>query len=89
MEYRITTDNILIGDESDCYIAPDDPFHQLKIAHQMGGLGSEQRLAEYRAAQLPQFQSKSTEQIEFERTLKPGTDEWFKHHFAKRNNNAI
>ena len=50
-QYRITTDNISQSNEDDAYLAPDDPIHELIANHYMGGLGSEAKLSEYRAAQ--------------------------------------
>ena len=48
-QYKITSDNILQNSDDDCYISPDDPIHELKIAHNMGGLGSAEKLANYNA----------------------------------------
>jgi len=51
-QYRITSENISKDSDDDCYLSPDDPIHELKIASYLGGLGSEQRLAQYRLEQV-------------------------------------
>lgn len=48
-QYKITSDNILQNSTDDCYLSPDDPVHELKIAHNLGGLGSAEKLANYNA----------------------------------------
>jgi hypothetical protein len=50
-QYRITSENIKPKEDIDCYIDPTDPMYELVVAEYMGGLGSEQRLVEYRAQQ--------------------------------------
>lgn len=50
-QYRITTENILKDSEDDCYLSPDDPIHELKIAQYLGGLGAAEKLAEYKMRQ--------------------------------------
>lgn len=47
-QYRITTENLNTDSEDDAVLAPEDPIHELKLASFLGGLGSAQRLAEYR-----------------------------------------
>jgi hypothetical protein len=69
----------------DCYLAPDDPIHALKAASIMGGLGGEQRLAEYRATLRQPVQGSNKGQIQREQNIKPGTEEWFKLWFGKNN----
>lgn len=80
-EYRITKDDILQDSPDDCYLAPTDPIHELKIAQYLGGLGAEQRLAEYRASQQQPVVGSNKRQIEREQGIKPGTKEWFELHF--------
>jgi hypothetical protein len=46
-QYRITSDNISIDSADDCFLAPDDPIQELKIASYLGGLGARERLANY------------------------------------------
>ena len=48
-QFRITSANITGNEEGDCFLAPTDPIHELKIASIMGGLGAEARLAEYKS----------------------------------------
>ena len=47
-QFYITSKNILQDTEEDCYLAPDDPVHELKIVSHMGGLGSTVKLEELR-----------------------------------------
>jgi hypothetical protein len=49
-QYKITSANLQLDNNTsnDCYIDPNDPVHELKIASYLGGLGSTVRLEEYR-----------------------------------------
>lgn len=76
-QYYITKENITQDSQEDCYLAPDDPIHELKISQFMGGLGSEQRLAEYRAKQKESTVSCDKGRIMKEMNIKPGTPAWF------------
>ena len=82
-QYRVTTQDLNTTSEDDCYLAPDDPIHALKGVSQLGGLGSEQALAQYRQLQLPVITGSDKGQIAREQNIKPGTDEWFKHWFGR------
>lgn len=83
-QYRITSENIIPISDDDCYLSPDDPIHELKIASMLGGLGSEERLAEYKRKNYKYVQpDKSKAQIMREQNIQPGTDAWFKLFFAK------
>jgi hypothetical protein len=82
-QYRVTTQDLSQSDNTDCYLSPDDPIHQLMPSSMMGGLGSEQALAQYRTLQLPSIQGSDKGQIAREQNIKPGTDAWFKHWFGK------
>jgi hypothetical protein len=82
-QYRITKDDIPQDSSDDCYLAPDDPIHELKIGAMLGGLGANERLAQYRAT-LPHPNIGSNKgQIQREQGIKPGTDAWFKLWFGK------
>jgi hypothetical protein len=80
-QYYITKENILQDSPDDCYLAPEDPIQELKIASYMGGLGSEVRLAEYRAKVVEASKvntgavNKAAYMKEF--NIKPGTPAWF------------
>ena len=76
--YRIDSSNIPQDSADDCYLAPDDPIHELKIAASLGGLGAAERLAEYRAQQATPVISSNKGQIQREQGIKPGTKEWFR-----------
>ena len=41
-QVRITTQNLDFPQDNDCYLAPDDPIHQIRKASLLGGLGSQQ-----------------------------------------------
>ncbi len=83
-QYRISSDNIPQASQDDCYLAPDDPIHELKAAAIMDGLGGQQRLAEYKATlRQPQVGS-NRGQIQREQGIKPGTEAWFKLWFGDK-----
>lgn len=82
-QYRITTQDLNTTSDEDCYLAPDDPIHQLKAVSMMGGLGSAEALANYNNLQLPQIQGSDKGRIAREQNIKPGTDAWFKHWFGR------
>lgn len=86
-EYRITTENLNEQSPDDCYLAPEDPIHKLKIASYLGGLGSDARLQEYNASLNTTFVGSNKGQIQREKNIKPGTEEWFKLWFGKQNEN--
>jgi hypothetical protein len=82
-QYRIDSSNIPQDSDDDCYLAPDDPVHELKIAASLGGLGAAERLAEYRAQQATSIVSSNKGQIQREQNIKPGTAEWFRLWFGQ------
>ena len=47
-QYKITSADILQDSQEDCYLDPNDPVHELKIASYLGGLGADARLEQYR-----------------------------------------
>lgn len=84
-QYRITTENITTDSDDDCYLAPEDPIHELKVIQYLGGINAQSRLAEYRAAnQGSNISVTGTEKAELMRkhNIKPGTPEWFKLWFS-------
>ena len=83
-QYRITTADLNQTPDDDCYLAPDDPIHQLKAASQMNGLGSEEALNQYRQLQLPTIVGSTKGQEARNQGIKPGTQEWFKHWFGNK-----
>ncbi len=85
-QYRITTQNLNLPSDDDCILAPDDPIHALLASQIMGGLGTEARLAEYRAQNLPQIDNTLNKGKYMQNhNIKPGSDEWFKLWFARPN----
>ena len=47
-QYKITSADILQDSQEDCYLDPNDPVHELKIASYLGGLGADARLEQHR-----------------------------------------
>jgi hypothetical protein len=84
-QIRITTADLCPPSEDDCYLAPDDPIHELKKVAMMGGLGSEHALANYINSQKPVIVGSDKGRIAREQGIKPGTDEWFEHWFGRNN----
>jgi hypothetical protein len=84
-QYRITTDNLNQSSEDDCYLAPEDPIHELKAIQHLAGLGGDARLHELRANQGSNISVTGDNKGELMRkhNIKPGTDEWFKLWFSK------
>lgn len=86
-QYRITSENINQSSDDDCYLDPSDPIHELIIAHNMGGLGSEAKLAEYRSAKHKYTQPIAVDdraQKMREQNIRPGTAAWFALWFGKK-----
>ena len=82
-QYRITTANITPKSDDDCYLAPEDPAHELIAAAALNGLGANERLAEYRAKQRQPVIGSNKGQIQREQGIRPGSDEWFQLWFGK------
>lgn len=82
-QYKITSLDLVQDSAEDCYIPPDDPIHELKAATSLGGLGGEERLASYRSTLRTHIQSSNKGQIQKEKGIKPGSEEWFKLFFGK------
>lgn len=86
-QFYITKENIPQSSPDDCYISPDDPIQELKIASLLGGLGAEARLAEYRnkTAQANMVNNGNNEKAKYmkENNIKPGTPAWFELWFGK------
>lgn len=77
-QYRITTENLVQSSDNDCYLEPDDPIHELLIAGQLGGLGSQARLAEYNRITAERQQAKISPELEYAKStgIRPGTPAW-------------
>jgi hypothetical protein len=86
-QYKITSADIApIEEDGDSYLAPDDPGQEIRRLQFLGGLGGEQRLAEYKTS-LKQGSNISVtaaenSRIMREQNIKPGTPEWFKLWFS-------
>lgn len=92
-QYRITSENLDSSSPDDAYLSPDDPIHELKVVQYLAGLGSQQRLAEYKQ-KVAEMNSQGAEgsnitktaaenaRIMREKNIKPGTPEWFKLWFS-------
>lgn len=88
-QYKITSENYNVhnSNDSDCYLPPDDPIHELKALAGLGGLGGQERLNEYRSrstAQVNNITASAAEnaRIQREQNIKPGTPEWFQLWFS-------
>jgi hypothetical protein len=93
-QFKITSEHINQDSTDDCYLAPNDPLHELKIVQYLAGLGSEARLQEYRAqtarhdAEINKGSNISLTASEKARLMKennirPGTPEWFRLWFSR------
>lgn len=83
-QYRVTAADVNPQTDGDCFLSPDDPIHAMMPAAMMGGLGSNEALAQYRTLQLPSIQGSDKGQIAREQNIQPGTDAWFKHWFGRK-----
>jgi hypothetical protein len=83
-QYRITTEHLNQSSPDDCYLAPDDPIHELKAIQHLAGLGADARLHELRVNQGSNISVTGTDKgtIQRENNIKPGTPEWFKLWFS-------
>lgn len=80
-QYRITTKDLTTDTDEDCYLAPDDPIHEIKALAQLAGLGADARLQEMRGSNIS-VTSNENGRIQREQNIKPGTPEWFKLWFS-------
>lgn len=83
-QYKITSADINQNSLDDCYLAPDDPIHELKAIQHLAGLGSDARLHELRVNQGSNISVTGDSKGELMRkhNIKPGTPEWFKLWFS-------
>jgi hypothetical protein len=84
-QYRITSYDLNQTSDEDCYLAPDDPVHEIKALAGLGGLGGEARLHEYRASQGSNISVTGDNKGDLmkQHNIKPGTPEWFRLWFSK------
>lgn len=86
-QYKITSENIFQHNDNDAYLSPDDPAHEIKRLQFLGGLGAQQRLAEYQNNQQQgsniSYTAAENSRIMREKNIKPGTEAWFKLWFSK------
>jgi hypothetical protein len=80
-QYRITTEHLNQSSDEDCYLAPEDPIHELKAIQHLAGLGADARLHEMRGSN-PSITGSDNGRIQREQNIKPGTPEWFKLWFS-------
>jgi len=83
-QYRITSEHLNHSRADDCYLAPDDPIHEMKAIQHLAGLGADARLHELRANQGSNISITGNEngRIQREQNIRPGTPEWFKLWFS-------
>jgi hypothetical protein len=86
-QYYITKENMIQDSPDDCYLAPEDPIHALKVVSYMGGLNATERLHEYNAktAEANRVKSGAVDKAKFMKdyNIKPGTPAWFELWFGK------
>lgn len=86
-QYYITKENIIQDSPDDCYLAPDDPIHALKVVSYMGGLNATERLHEYNASvrEANRIKSGEVDKAKYmkDHGIKPGTPAWFELWFGK------
>jgi len=90
-QYKITTENLTQDSADDCYLAPNDPVHELKSIQYLAGLGSDQRTQDQRALENKKLNTGSNisltgsekRRIEREQGIEPGTPEWFRLWFSR------
>lgn len=87
-QYKVTSYDINQDSSDDCYLAPEDPIHEMKALAGLGGLGGQARLQEYRAKQAGSFGQEMSaigtekSKIMRDKNIQPGTPEWFKLWFS-------
>ena len=86
-QYYITKENISQDSPDDCFLSPEDPIQELKIASYLGGLGAVARLAEYNAetAKRNMVNNTTNDKAKYmkEFGVKPGTPAWFELWYGK------
>ena len=83
-QYRITTEHLNQDSPDDCYLAPNDPIHEIKAIQQQAGLGADARLHELRVNQGSNISVTGSNKgrIQRENNIRPGTPEWFQLWFS-------
>jgi hypothetical protein len=83
-QYKITSADLNQTSDDDCYLAPDDPIHEMKALAGLGGLGGNARLHELRANQGSNISvtGMSKQELERKHNIQPGTKEWFQLWFS-------
>jgi hypothetical protein len=82
-QYRITTQDLIHQELDDCYLAPDDPVHDLIKTSSLGGIGSQEALAKY-LSRAPKIEGSDKGRIQRELGITPGTPSWFGLWFGDR-----
>jgi hypothetical protein len=84
-QYRVTSENINLNSDDDCYLDPNDPVNEIKVLQHLGGINSVGRLQEYRLAQQgSNISTTANENAELmkKHNIRPGTPEWFQLWFS-------
>lgn len=84
-QFRITSANLTPHSDNDCVLDPNDPIYAMMPASTLGGLGSTVALEQYINSQTPKIVGSNKGQEAREKDIQPGTEEWFKHWFGKKN----
>jgi hypothetical protein len=80
-QYRITSENLNQDSGDDCYLAPEDPIHELKALQDLAGSGADARLHERKGSNIS-ITGNENGRIQREQNIRPGTPEWFKLWFS-------
>jgi hypothetical protein len=80
-QYRITSENLNQDSSDDCYLAPEDPIHEIKALQDLAGLGAAAKLHELKGSNVS-ITGNENGRIQRENNIKPGTPEWFKLWFS-------
>lgn len=83
-QYKITSEHLNQDSADDCYLAPNDPIHEIKVMQYLAGLGGNARLHEYKANQGSNISvtGMNNQELERKHNIKPGTPEWFQLWFS-------
>lgn len=83
-QIKITSDDLVLPSENDCYLSPDDPIQQLREAGPFAlAFGTEAALQYHASFQKTPIVGSTKGQEQREQGIEPGTDAWFKHWFSK------
>lgn len=77
-QIKITAADVCRDDVDDCWLAPDDPIHDLKRASVASSIVSYAP-----PVNLPKVQGSNLGELARINGIQPGTEQWFRHWFGK------